>query len=139
VFAVHGVRCGRLGNQAFQRTPIHIGTDFTVQQRLDKANEQLRLLSVRMRQIDEAVAAHPGLAAENAKAEVMKRVNAARGLIAGLMGILHVDETASLEVKEEVFPGVVIEICHVSIAVEEHIKACRFRLDKTAGRIIVER
>ncbi len=137
-FAVHGMRCGRLGNQAFQRTLVHIGTDFTVQQRLDRANEQLRLMTVRLRQIDEAAAAHPGPAATTRKAEVVKAVNAARGLISNLMAGLHVDEAAVLEIKGEIFPGVVIEICHVSITVEEHLRASRFRLDKTAGRIVVD-
>jgi hypothetical protein len=34
---------------------------------------------------------------------------------------------------------VVVEICRVSIVVEEKMRACRFRLDKSAGRILVEK
>jgi uncharacterized protein len=137
-FATHGIRCARLGNQAFQRTNIHAGTDFTVQQRLDQANERMRLVSARSRQIEAAAAARPSPEAEKAKAETAKLAEKLRIEIAELLGKLDADESAVVEVKGEIYPGVVIEICRVSIVVEEQLKACRLKLDKAAGRIIVE-
>jgi len=138
-FATHGIRCGRLGNQASQRTNIHAGTDFTVQHALDQANERMRLLSARSRQIDAAAAAHPSPMAERAKAETAKLGERLRLEIAELLGKLDADDSAVIEVKGDIFPGVVIEICRVSIVVEEPLKACKFRLDKNAGRIVAER
>lgn len=139
VFATHGLRCGRLGNEAFQATRIHAGIDFTVQHRLDEANEKMRLLSARSRQVDQAAQAHPGPEMEKAKAELAKLAIDLRSLITELLGKLDADDGAVVEVRSEVFPGVIVEICRVSIVVEEKMGACRFRLDKAAGRILVER
>lgn len=138
VFATHGIRCGRLGNQAFQRTSVHAGTDFTVQQRLDQANEKMRLLSARSRQIEEAAIAHPSPMADRARAEIAKLSDEVRCEISDLLSKLDADENAVVDVKGDIFPGVVIEICRVSIVVEEPLHACKFRLDKTAGRIVIE-
>lgn len=139
VYATHGIRCGRLGNQAFQATLLHVGTDFTVQQKLDQANEKMRLLSGRARQIDHAAAAHPGPEATKARDEFAKMTAELRARIGEYLSQLDADDGAIVEARGEVFPGVVIEICRVSIVVEEKLHACKFRLDKAAGRIVVER
>ncbi len=138
-YATHGVRCGRLGNQAFQSTSIHVGTDFTVQQKLDQANERMRLLSARARQADLASVAHPGPGVDKALAELSKIAADLRALILDLLGKLDADDGAIVDARGDIFPGVVIEICRVNIVVEEKLHACKFRLDKAAGRIIVER
>ena len=129
VFAARGVRCGRLGNQALQPTRLHVGIDFSIQQRLDQANERMRFLTARAREIEQA---------SKAMAEIAKQSSALRNQINGLLSKLDIDEGAIVEARGEVFPGVVIEICRVSIVVEEKLQACRFRLDRMAGRIIVE-
>jgi uncharacterized protein len=139
VFATHGVRCGRLGNEAFQATHIHAGIDFTVQQRLDQANERMRLVTGRSRQVDQAAATHPGPELDKAKAEIAKAAATLRGQITELLGALDADDGAVVDCKGEIFPGVVVEICRVSIVVEEKLHACRFRLDKAAGRILIDR
>jgi uncharacterized protein (DUF342 family) len=139
VFATHGIRCGRLGNQAFQSTQLHVGTDFTVQQKLDQANERMRLLAGRARQVDQAAAANPSPQANKAREEYAKMAAELRSRITALLGELDADDGAIVEARGEIFPGVVIEICRVSIVVEEKLHACRFRLDKAAGRILVER
>ena len=139
VFATHGIRCGRLGNQAFQVTSLHVGTDFTVQQKLDQANEKMRLLSGRARQIDQAAAAHPGPEANKAREEFAKMTAELRARIGEYLSHLDADDSAVVEARGEIFPGVVIEICRVSIVVEEKLHACKFRLDRAAGRIVVER
>ncbi len=139
VFATHGIRCGRLGNEAFQSTHLHVGTDFTVQQKLDQANDKMRLLAGRMRQVDHAVAAHPSPEAKRARDEFARTAAELRDRIAELLGKLDADDGAVVEARGDIFPGVVVEICRVSIMVEEKLRACRFRLDKAAGRILVER
>jgi uncharacterized protein (DUF342 family) len=139
VFATHGIRCGRLGNQAFQSTRLHVGTDFTVQQKLDQANEKMRLLAGRVRQVEQAAAAHPSPQASKAREEFAGMAEELRVRITELLGRLDADDAAVVEARGEIFPGVVVEICRVSIVVEEKLHACRFRLDKTAGRILVER
>jgi uncharacterized protein (DUF342 family) len=139
ITALHGLRCGRLGNQALQRTVVRVGTDFTVQQRLAQANERMRLIAARSRQVDAAAAARPGPEVDKARAELAKAAAAARDLVTELLGKLDADDSAVVEAKGEIFPGVIIEICRISIVVDKPLKACKFRLDKTAGRIVVEK
>jgi Predicted polymerase, most proteins contain PALM domain, HD hydrolase domain and Zn-ribbon domain len=138
-FSTHGLRCGRLGNEAFQRTVVHAGIDFTAQQKLDQANERMRLLAARQRQIDHAAQSNPGPEVERAKAEIAKAAAALRAQISQLLAQVDADDGAVVECKGDIFPGVVIDICRVSIVVEEKLHACRFRLDKAAGRVVVER
>lgn len=139
VFAVHGIKAFRLGNQAHQSTVIHAGTDFTVQQRLDQANEKLRLLALRSQRAKEESGNAPNSQLELLLARIAHAENDLRVLISQLLTSLDADEGASVEVSSEVYPGTVIEICRVSIVVDELLTACRFRLDKTAGRIVMEK
>jgi len=139
VFAVHGIKAFRLGNQAHQSTVIHAGTDFTVQQRLDQANEKLRLLALRTQRAKEEAGNAPNSQLELLLARIAHAEADLRTLISQLLTSLDADEGASVEVTSEVYPGTVIEICRVSIVVDELLTACRFRLDKTAGRIVMEK
>ena len=137
-WAVHGIKAARLGNQAKQRTVLHVGVDFTVQQRLDQANERLRSLALRAQQIDVYAAAHPGFDTSRLHAEADKAVEETRNLIISLLPTLDGDENAFVEVTGDIWPGTMIEICRGEIAVTKALKNCRFSLDKAAGKIVVE-
>lgn len=137
-WAVHGIRAARLGNQAKQRTLLHVGVDFSVQQRLDQANERLRSLALRAQQIDVYAASHPGVDRARLHAEAAKAVEETRNLIVSLLPTLDGDEEAYVEVSGDIWPGTVIEICRGEITVTKPLHGCRFRLDKAGGRILVE-
>lgn len=136
--ATHGIVCGRIGNEAFQATKIVTGIDFTIQRKLDEANEKLRMLSVRAKQADQAAALHPGPEVDKARKELGKIAVDLRALITELLGKLDADGNAIVDARREVFPGSVIEICRISIVVEQKLGPSRFRLDKAAGKIVVE-
>ena len=137
--AAHGIQCGRIGNEAYQPTRLHVGVDFTARQKLDQANARMRLVSARLRQADAAYAARPLPEIAKAREELAKMAADIRALVAELLGQQDADAEATVEAKGEIFPGVTIEICRVSIVVEEKLHACRFRLDKAAGRLVMER
>ena len=137
-WAVHGIKAARLGNEARQRTSIHVGVDFTVQQRLDQANERLRNLALRAQQIDVYAAEHPGVDPSRLHAAADKSVEETRNLIISLLPALDGDEKAFVEVTGDIWPGTIIEICRGVIAVTKPLRNCRFHLDKSAGRILVE-
>jgi len=139
LFASHGVRCGRLGNQAHQRTLVHVGSDFAVKQRLDRFNEKLRLLALEARKAAEIAKQNPSPAIERRRQRIDEAMVAMAAIIGQLLLALDTDENAFVEVKNEIFPGVVIEICRVEIVVDKPLKACKFRLDKTVGRIVAEK
>jgi hypothetical protein len=139
VFAVHGLKAYRLGNQAHQSTMVHAGTDFTVQQRLDQANERLRELAVRGQRARAAAGEKPDRSSEVLLSKIAEAEAALHVLVGQLLGSLDTDENAVVEVSGEIYPGTVIDICRVNIVVDELLTACRFRLDKNAGIIRVER
>lgn len=136
VYAVHGIKASRLGNAAGQATLIRAGTDFTVQQRLDQANERLRILSLRTKRAREE-ASGPALDSFLARAKLEEET--LRGLIGDLLTKLDADEDATVEISGQIHPGAVIEICRVSIAVEAALGPTRFRLDKGQGKIVAEK
>jgi uncharacterized protein (DUF342 family) len=139
LFASHGVRCGRLGNQAHQRTLVHVGSDFAVKQRLDRSNEKLRLLALEARKAAEIAKQNPSPAIERRRQRIDEAMVAIAALIGQLLLSLDTDDEAFVEVKGEIFPGVIIEICQLSIVIDELLRGCRFRLDKTSGRVLTER
>ena len=53
-----------------------------------------------------------------------------------LVSTLDRNEAASVSVREMVYPGTYVEICHVSYIVTKPRRAVTFRLDKTSGRIV---
>lgn len=154
VFAVHGVRAAAIGGAASPAAKIHCGVDFTVQQDLDRANERLRLIALklgRLRQLiaeaeTPASAAPPDDRERTAQLEAWSRTQAklaaeqatAASSIGELLGKLDVDETAQVEVHGDIAPGTLIEICHVAFFVDKPLRKVRFRLEKEKGRLIHE-
>jgi len=138
VFATHGVFCGYLGGNTNPLTGINIGIDFTMQQKLDQANSALRELSSRMNRLIELAKSRPDPQILKLRDETETKVRALAQNIAELSKQVDIDEGAVVEVKNAVYPGVTVTICHVRIIVEKPLKKTRFRLDPAAGKIIVE-
>ncbi len=139
VFAAHGVRCGRLGNESRQRTLVHVGTDFSIQQRLEKYNERMRLLSLESRRILQSIKAAPTQELYAQKRKTEEAIVALSGMIGQLLFALDCDENATVEVKGDILPGTIIEICRLSLVIDRPLHGCRFFIDKTIGRISSER
>jgi len=136
-FAVHGVRCGWIGSDTGQATYIHAGIDFTIQQRLDMANERLRVIRLKSDKLDEMSKTRPSAKIEALRKELDKVAGGISALISDLLPKLDADEHAFVEIRGGAYPGSVIEICRVRFQIQEEIKKCIFRLDKAAGRIVV--
>ncbi len=138
-FAVHGVRCGWIGSDTGQTTYVHVGIDFTVQQRLDLTNERLRLIQMKRDKLEEMAKVRPSAKLEALKKELEKAAADLSALISDLLPKLDADERAFVELHGGAFPGAVIEICRVRFQIQEEIKKSVFRLDKASGRIIQEK
>lgn len=138
VFASRGVQCGWIGGHTNPVTAIHCGMDFTVQQKLDQANQALRALSVRLARLQELAAERDDAAAAKARDETETRMRALAANIAELSKRVDVDDGAYVEVKGGVYPGVTVTICRMHITVNEPLKKTLFRLDRVANRVVVE-
>lgn len=139
IFATHGVVCGFLGGGTKPVTIINVGVDFTVQQKLDQAGAVLRELSVRLARLQNMFKARPEESVRKARDETDAKLRALATNIAELSKRVDIDEGASVEVKNIVYPGVIITICHIRVSIDEPIKKARFHLDRVANRVVVER
>lgn len=138
VFASRGVECGWIGGHTYPLTSINVGMDFTVQQKLDQANQSLRALSARLSRLQELAAERDDAAAAKARDETEAKMKALAMNIAELSKRVDVDDGAFVEVKGGVYPGTTVSICRIHITVMEPLKKTVFKLDRNANRIIVE-
>lgn len=138
VIAIGGVQAQEIGSAHGAKTRVRCGTDFTVQQELDIANEQLKVLAVKIQRAEEVYEDEPlpdiakhieELKAK--KAEIISRIPA-------VLPRIDRNDEAFVEVFGTVFPGTEIEICHVTYTVLTAEKQVRFTLDKTKGIIVSE-
>ena len=51
---------------------------------------------------------------------------------------IYQNEDAVIEVKDTIYPGTALDICHNDFIVEEPMKHVRFKLDKTLGKVVAE-
>ncbi len=138
LFATHGVHCGWIGGPTRPLTIINVGIDFTIQQKLDQAAEALRALSMRLARLQELYKARPEDAIKKSRDQTEARVRDLAQNIAELSTHVDIDDAAVVEVRNGVYPGTVITICHIRLAVGEALKKTVFRLDHAANRILVE-
>lgn len=137
-WATHGIRCGWLGGTTRPATSVNVGIDFTMQQKLDKANAALRELAVRIGRLDQVLKARPDPAIARQRAELASKAAALSASIEELARLVDADEAAVVEARLGVHPGVRISICHITISVDAPMKKARFRLDRAANKIIIE-
>ena len=138
-YAVHGIRCGWIGTDTGQVTSIHVGIDFTIQQRLDIANERLRVIQLKANKIDEIARVHPSDKIDRLRKELEKAAQELSSLISDLLPKLDADEHAFVDIRGGAYPGTIIEICRIRFMLQEEVKKCVFRLDKVAGRIVLDK
>ncbi len=133
---VGGIQALDIGNARGSKTHVRCGTDFTVQQELDIANEQLRQIAVRLAKAEETYADEPlpdiGKYIEELKAK-RAEINAR---IPSYLPRIDRNDEAYVEVRGSVYPGTEIEICHVPFSVTKVMKSVVFRLDKVKGAIV---
>jgi uncharacterized protein (DUF342 family) len=142
VFAVHGLHSAGIGSGGGISTKIHCGIDFTAQQELDRANERMRVLVLKLGKLRDIRNAVSGGDQELRLAELIAKMEEEimklSTLSGELLGKLDADEDATVEVTGDIASGTLIEICHVALFVDESLRKQRFRLDKTQGRLIHE-
>lgn len=136
--AIGNVLAFDIGNLRGSRTHIRCGTDFTIQQELDIANEQLKILTLKLKQAEEVVQMEPlpDLLEfiEEAKAKKVEISNR----ISTFLPRIDTNDAAYIEVRGTIYPGSELEICHVAFSITKAMKQQVFRLDKTKGLIVAE-
>ena len=143
IYAVHGLRTGRIGKVSTRATRIYCGIDFTAQQEKEKCNNQLRVLAAKLSRLEEMMEG-PNKDPETLEKmeELRQRLRseqrAATSRISELLAGINANEKAVVEVVGEIAPGTFIEICQISLTVNEPLRKVRIRLEKSSKRLVAE-
>ncbi len=138
VFAQNGVSAAQVGTDRSPRTEIHCGVDYTVEQKLVWIRDKTIALALKLKEVEARMKASPEAAAKLAElqSKIQRAIHQLNASARGLVQKLDRNERADVSVRETVFPGTYIEICHVSHIVTRPLRAVTFRLDKAGGRIV---
>jgi uncharacterized protein (DUF342 family) len=142
--ALKGIRAGTIGKEAGRAARIHCGIDFILEQEKEKHNGILMALAIKIRRLKD-LAEDPSTdeaAGEKIKAyldKLAEEQRKAQNKVSELLGKLNAYEDASVEVKGEIEPGVLIEICHSALFVKEPLKKVKIRLDKETRQLLIEK
>ena len=144
VYAVKGVRAGFIGKKTGKAARIHCGIDFTAEQEREKTNGFLKNLAIKAARVKEIIN-DPGTDSEKKeKMETfLKRLSdeqkKAQIKVSELLGRLNSYEKAVVEVKGDIAPGTLIEICQTALFVTEPLKKVRIRLDRENNKLVTEK
>ena len=141
IYAVHGVRVGRIGRKVGKAANIHCGIDFTADQEKEKNNNILKDVAIKLGRLRELLEDKNLDAEKRAKMEELRRrleeeQRRAGARVTELLARIIADQNAAVEVTGEIAPGTLIEICQVALIVSEPLKRVRLRLDM--GKVINE-
>jgi uncharacterized protein (DUF342 family) len=142
VYALHGMKCAKIGKTAGNACKIHVGIDFAIQKEIEKAVTQLRLFNVKLEKLKALISAAGNTSGERYKKmiELRNSLDAEIGRLSAVIDSLQakviVDENAMVVVQDEISPGTLIEICQVALFVDKTLRRVILRLDKAQGKIV---
>ena len=135
---IGGVKAFDIGSPRGAKTWVRCGTDFTVQQELDIANEQLKVIAMKLQSAEDTYREEPLPDIAEHIRTLKERRDEINARIPSFLPRIDRNDTAFIEVHGSVYPGTELEICHVPYTVTKIQKQVIFRLDKSRGSIVVE-
>jgi uncharacterized protein (DUF342 family) len=135
---IGGVQAFDIGSPRGARTRVRCGTDFTVQQELDIANEQLKVIAIKLQRAEEMYKEEPLEDIAKHVESLRARRDEITARIPTFLPKIDRNDGAFIEVHGSIYPGTDLEICHVPYTVTKVHKAVVFRLDKSRGMIVIE-
>jgi uncharacterized protein len=144
IHALKGIRTGSIGKETGRAAKVHCGIDFILEQERERNNGILKTLAIKTHRLNELM---KDPLTDEAKKEKIKTFldklaeeqQKTQNKISELLGKLNTYEDATVEVKGEIEPGVLIEICHAALFVTEPLKKVKIRLDKETRKLIVDK
>jgi len=144
IYAFKGVRAGAIGRKTGKAARIHCGIDFTLEQEKEKNNANLQALNSKIASLMELMKDTGTGDEKRAKMETLREKleseqRKAQARISEILGQLNAYEDAAVEVKGEIVPGTLIEICQAALFVTEPLRRVRVRLDKQNNKLVTEK
>ncbi|MDR1230232.1 MAG: FapA family protein [Spirochaetaceae bacterium] len=142
VYAVHGMRCAKVGKTAGRACKIHVGVDFTVQQEIGKKIDQIRSYNIKFEKIKTFISAADDVTSDRYKTMLELRnkldieIKRLSSIIDDLQTRVVVDEKAAVTVTGEISQGTLVEICQVALFVDIPLRRVTLKFDKAQGRIV---
>jgi uncharacterized protein len=136
--AIHGVAAAQIGNDAYHHTFIQCGVDFVAKKELDKIKKKHLALYLKLQKIEELYKRQTGKELKEVITKMHEQVESLVDRMNDQLAKIYQNEDAVVEVRETVFPGTAIDICHNDFIVQETMKRVRFKLDKTLGKVVAE-
>ena len=138
VYAQNGVSAAQIGTDRSPRTEIHCGVDYTVEQKLVWIRDKTIALALKLKEVEARKKAGPeaGEKLADLHGRIQKAIHQMNASARALVQKLDKNERAEVSIRETVFPGTYIEICHVSHIVTRPLRCVTFRLDKAGGRVV---
>lgn len=138
ISAIQGVTAAQIGNDAYHHTFIQCGVDFTAKKELDKIKKKHLALYLKLQTIEKMYEKRPTSQLREVIDRMKEQVNGLVDKMNEQLEKIYQNEDAVIEVRETVYPGTAIDICHNDFIVEEPMKHVRFKLDKALGKVVAE-
>ena len=138
ISAVQGVSAFQIGNDAYHHTFIQCGVDFTAKKELDKVKKKHLALYLKLQTIQEMYKQRPSDQMQKVIGKIQDQINSLVDKMNEQLERIYQNEDAVIEVKDTIYPGTALDICHNDFIVEEPMKHVRFKLDKTLGKVVAE-
>ena len=141
IYAQNGVVATQMGTAMGPRTEIYCGVDFTVENKLKWIRDNSLKVATKLNQVREQLKKdrneNPQLI--ELRDKLQSSLRQLNDMSSTLVFKLDKNDNAEILVRDTVYPGVYIEICHVPYVVNREMSSVRFKLDKENGKIKVER
>ena len=139
IHALDGADMFQIGTPTGPQTELYLGLDFLGMEHILWIRERTKELHAQLTKVDSAIpygghrVADLKEAAKKLRVEIIQLTETAREQLMKL----GQNEEATLTVRGSVYPGTLVEICHMRFVVTQKLTAVRFSLDKRKGIIAV--
>ena len=137
IYGQNGVEAAQIGSASGTKTEVYCGTDYSIEEKINWIRDKNIELVFKLKNVEERLKTDQSgrdtlvELQGKLKAAIHKMNDAANRLV------FHLDKNESAEVivHGSVFPGVYIEICHLSLPIHSEMRGVKFLLDKKKGKI----
>ncbi|AFG38339.1 DUF342 domain-containing protein [Spirochaeta africana] len=139
--AQNGVQVYQLGSQMAPKTEVYCGTDFNAAHKLELVKDKTMQLALNLQKVNQQLkqaTPQQQLLLQQLRDKLMKALTQMNDQASSLVFNLDRNENSVIDVLGTVYPGVYIEICHVSYIVQRPLNRVRFSLNKAEGRIQID-
>ena len=141
IYAQNGITATQIGTETGPKTEIYCGIDYIVSNKLEWIRDNTIKLAFKLQQIEERLKTDPPQREQllALREKIKTSIHSLNESAQSIIYKLDKNEDAEIVVRGKIFPGVYLEICHVSYIVGREMSRSRFKLNKEKGLIISEK